>query len=792
MKAWHLLTADTLPEIFLNRRWIFLMFLLIPCCLAAQLPVASRYADPSSDPPDLPVKLLHLTAQVGFVPEENLVNASAHFTFTWNRKADSIIFMAPGFKVKRVTINDTVVPYRQQGGNLIIYPDGIVSGRDFTLSRDRMPVISSLFMEYSASPPAGNPYFIGWRPEEKGRRKQIWAHRPHGWLPYLDARITTDFHITVDQPFRVFSNGERLGVRENGDGTSTWHYAMRKNHPFFSTALVIGEYEFKQGHTAGGVPLEFWYYPDMADRLATTYLHTEKMFSFLENELQFPYPYPLYRQAPVADYMYGAMETTTSTIFGDFMFITPRAWWQRNYVNVNVHELAHQWFGNCVVHLVNRDVWLTESFATYYAKIFEKEIFGEDYWQNVRNEERELAFHAAARNNYPVGGSRGGNERIYQKGSLVLEMLRDVMGDEDFKEAMHQYLHKFAFGHAETNDFIRCVYEAAGKSYFWFFDQWVLRGGEPSFQVADSVATDSNGNVSTLFRVRQVQEINELNGLFRMPVRFEVHYKDGTFDPLEVWIENQETVVKLPNEKKKEILYVLFDPGRKVLKKVDFPQPMARRMAQASHAAGMIDRYDALVLLRDVPLGLKSNFLAERFDAERFHLVKNEILKQLANDSGSAAVLVKGKALTDSDALVRKGALLSLGVIPGHYRETVEKMLYDSSFINVELSLELLCISFPDRIPGYLEETRDMEGWRGKNIRMKWLEIAIMTGQEDYLEELKNYCTPRYEFETRINAFLLLKRIGYRDDLTMRYAREAEKHWNRKLSGAAREYLNEK
>lgn len=789
MKAFRSLSGVKLRWFFFKPHPLLLLCLIIPFYTGAQLPVASRYADPSSDPPDLPVRLMHLTVKVSFVPEENRVDASADFTFSWNRKADSIVFMAPDFSVKRLTINDTLVPYRQREGLLIIYPAGVVRSSDFTLGRTGIAGTSSLYLEYTATPQAGNPYFIGWQPEETGRRKQIWAHRPHGWLPYLDARLTTDFHITFDQSFKVFSNGERISVKDNRDGTFTWHYSMRKNHPFFSTALVIGDYDYKQGRTANGIPLEFWYYPDMADRLATTYMHTEKMFSFLEKELQFPYPYPLYRQAPVADYMYGAMETTTSTVFGDYMFIGPRSWWQRNYVNVNVHELTHQWFGNCVVHLVNRDVWLTESFATYYAKIFEKEVFGEDYWQKVKHDERELTFQAAARNNYPVGGSRGGNERIYQKGSLVLEMLRNLMGDEEFKEAMHRYLNKFAFGYAETNDFIRCVYEATGVSYFWFFDQWVLRGGEPRYQVADSAETDSSGFLSTIFRVKQVQDINELNGLFRMPLVFEVHYADGTFDSAQVWVEKQETVVRVPNKDKKEILFLLFDPGRKVLKMVDFPQSIARRMAQASHARGMIDRYDALVSLRDVPSGLKTGFLAKRFSAERFHLVKNEILKQLAPDTGMVATEVKGRALTDPDALVRNTALLTIGLIPEFYRETAEKMLYDSSFVNVEQALELLCLSFPERIPGYLDATRDMEGWRGKNIRMKWLEIALLTGQDKYLDELKNYCSPRYGFETRINAFLLLKRLDYQDEITTEYALKAEKHWNRKLSSAAKEYL---
>jgi len=96
--------------------------------------------------------------------------------------------------------------------------------------------------------------------------------------------------------------------------------------------------------------------------------------------------------------MYGGMETTTATVFGDYMLIDPHAWWQRNYVNVNAHELAHQWFGDGIAHLVNRDVWLTESFGTFYAKMFERSVYGEDYYENIRNDEMNLAFEAAKKN----------------------------------------------------------------------------------------------------------------------------------------------------------------------------------------------------------------------------------------------------------------------------------------------------------------------------------------------------------------------------------------------------------
>ena len=116
-------------------------------------------------------------------------------------------------------------------------------------------------------------------------------------------------------------------------------------------------------------------------------------------------------------------------------------------------------------------------------------------------------------------------------------------------------------------------------------------------------------------------------------------------------------------------------------------------------------------------------------------------------------------------------------------------MLSDSSYLNVELALGGLCKSFPQHADHYLNLTKDFEGWRGKNIRMKWLEIAISSGKKEFLPELVGYTGPKFEFETRMNAFNLLKKLNYTDPETRKNAEAASKHWNNKLSGAAKEYL---
>ncbi len=765
------------------------LFSLVCFFSFSQTKTVTYYADPASVPPELSVELKHLNAQVRFNPGENEVIATAEFTLLPNRFfTDSIVLYAPDFTIKTVEINHRKVSYKLSGKNLVIYPQEIP--HPVTCHPElKKGVPAQLFIDYTAKPLAGAIYFIGWKPEEEGKRQEIWAHRPHGWLPYADARITTDFYITFDQNFKIFSNGERMEVKHNEDGTLTWHYAMKKDHPYFSTALVIGDYQYEESITSRGIPLEFWYYTGLSDRVSTTYKYTEQMFSFLEEETGVPYPYPVYREAPVIDYLYGAMETTTSTIFGDYMQITPRSWWQRNYVNVNAHELAHQWFGNYVAHFVNRDVWLTESFGTYYAKLFERSVYGNDYYQNIRNEEMLQVLEASKKNDFPVGGCQGGNQRIYQKGSLVLDMLKYVMEEKEFKHAIQRYLNKFGFNYAETNDFIRCVYEAGGKSFHWFFDEWVLRGGEPHYQVEYSVVADSLNNQTIQIHVQQLQEVTNLKGLFKMPVKLEIYYTDGSLDSTLAWVEKKEENIIIPNKAGKKIAFLLFDPGRKILKKLSFNRSYNELSAQLLGAKEMIDRYDALLELRSFSLKEKRALLMKAYTGEYFHLIKSEILSQLKDSDQHDRVEIFRSALKDPDANVRKTALLLWNPLPLSLKKEAENCLKDSSFLNVEIALDNLARSFPQSIPDYLKQTANEEGWRGKNIRMKWLEITILNGQKECLNELISYSGPKYEFETRMNAFNLLKKINYFDQQTMNNARSASQHWNNKLSAVAKEYL---
>ena len=733
--------------------------------------------DGGNRPGERTIDIRHVETHLQIDPHAGSFEGTATYEFRFlSADNDSVLFYTPSMDILSASIGMEECRFRQTGKHTVIYTDNHPeTGRTMELS-----------ISYG-SHPSLHCNVIGWDDTTGIKRKQIWAHRPFGWIPYLEDRLTADLFVTFDSACKVFSNGKRISVGNNEDGTNTWHYRMEKEHPFFSTCLVIGDYDYENLETERGLPVELWYYPEWKERFGAAYRYMTDMFDFFEKEFGMDYPYGLYRQAPVTDYTYGAMETTTATVFGDYLFVGPRAFYMRNYINVNAHELAHQWFGNCISHLRPSDVWLTESFATYYAKMFEKEIYGPDHYQKIRVDEWKETMEASKKNSYPVGHSRGGRARWYPKGSLVMDMLRYVMGEADFLSSISHYMNSHAFGSAESLDFLRAIHEATGKDMTWFFDQWICRGGEPHYEVSYRVVDDAEDNRFTEIMVSQIHPTNELIGLFEMPVVLEVHYPDHTYDSVRVWIKKRDEQIMIPNPQKKEVAFVLFDPGDQILKNLTFKKDLEELSTQAMYAPGMIDRHAAVSDLRGFPPGKKRSLLHQRYEQESFHLIKSEIISQLAGDTASANLI--REAIYDPDALVRRAVVEHMREIPEALRPDYEVMLEDSCYRNLELALENLCRSFPGEKERYLMITENETGWRGRNIRMKWLEIAIESGKKEFLQELVAYAGNSYEFETRKNALNTLQRLNFLNEAAVNHLFDACLYFNFRLSQSAKENL---
>lgn len=324
-------------------------------------------------------------------------------------------------------------------------------------------------IEWKTSPKKAM-YFIDWD-NENGNNQQIWTQGQgkytSNWLPSIDdmnEKIEFDLSITFDKNYEVVANG-KLTNQQINESTITWHYDMQQPMSSYLVALAIGKYDKKIETSKSGIPLEMYYYSDASLKFEPTYRYTKQIFDFLEEEIGVPYPWQNYKQVPVKDFLYAGMENTNTTIFSDTYLIDSISFIDKNYVNVNAHELAHQWFGNLVTETSGTHHWLHEGFATYYALLAEKDIFGDNYyyWQ-LYQYAQELLEQDKAEVGTSLLNPASSSTTFYKRGAWVLHILREQVGDKAFKSAIKNYLKKYEFKNVETNDFISEVEKASGQN----------------------------------------------------------------------------------------------------------------------------------------------------------------------------------------------------------------------------------------------------------------------------------------------------------------------------------------
>jgi len=681
-------------------------------------------------------------------------------------------------EIKSIKILNIEIPFKKSGDLTILYPN---------IKLDYLADYE-LKIDYTAHP-SRELFFSGWNDTTGRKKKQIWAHSPSHWLPFINQKqdiLKTELFVSFDKDFKVFSNGDRISVTDTENGKKIWHYKLDKPHVVYLICLVIGDYDFKESKSSSGVPIELWYYPEQKDRVETTYKYMEKMTDFYESEIGIDYPWNSYRQAPVVDYLYGGMETTTATVYADYMFVNQRAWWMRNYVNVNAHELNHQWFGNLVSHLTNPSVWLTESFATYYAKLFERSIFGEDYYQWERSKELGRTLNAAKKDSRPIANSGAGADRWYPKGSLVLDMMRDIMGDMEFRTAIKYYVEQNYHKVTSTPDLLRAIRESTGYAFDWFFEQWILRGGEPQFQVS-YIFGEMNAIQNLIVNIKQTQKTDELNKYFKVPINIDVYLNDNSKITYKNWVDGEFTQFKIDLPAGKNAEFIVFDPNHKIIKSLVFKRNFKELAAQAIKAENMIDRYDALLELKNIDINSKRELLKKVFRKETYHLTKGEALFQLLKDSLSYDIVKE--AINNGDELVSRIIVENMKAVPLSMEQDYIKLLNDSCYINVEKALENLTYSFPDN--DYLKITKNEIGWRGKNIRIKWIELSLTKNlnQPVLINELIDYSSESFEFETRINAINALRSLNIFNIKIADNIINAYNYWNNKLAPIALEAI---
>lgn len=376
---------------------------------------------------------------------------------------------------------------------------------DRTYTRDESV---ELYIKYKAMPyaaPTGGSaaitedrglYFINTNHEVPGKPVQIWTQgetesNSH-WLPTIDQpnqRTAVQLELTVPDTFKTLANGELLRTEFEGNHLRTDVWAMPQQIQVYAIMFAIGNFSIVEDKAANGIPVNYYVEPAFAPYAKLMFQHTPEMITYFSDITGVPYPWNKYSQIVARDYVSGAMENTTASLFGEFMNQNAREIADKNYEDIVSHELFHQWFGDYVTAESWSNITVNESFANYseqlwrgykYGKASRDELAYADLSkylnQTQYNDEQLVRFH--------YGDKEEVFDRIsYEKGGAILNYLNGLTGDEAFHKAMNIYLTKNALQPAEAHNWRMAVEEATGVDWNWFFNEWYYRAGHPSLDI---------------------------------------------------------------------------------------------------------------------------------------------------------------------------------------------------------------------------------------------------------------------------------------------------------------------
>ena len=205
------------------------------------------------------------------------------------------------------------------------------------------------------------------------------------------------------------------------------------------------------------------------------------MIRYFEDLLQVKYPWPKYDQIVVRDFVSGAMENTTASIFMEELRLTEREAIDSEWDYIIAHELFHQWFGDLVTTESWANLTLNEAFANYSEYLWNEHKYGDDLAKLKLIVEMETYFQEAEtkqvnliRFDYEDAEDMF-DAHSYSKGGVILHMLRDYLGDELFFSGLNLYLTSHAFQSVEVHD-LRLAFEKVSGEDFELVFQPVVSG----------------------------------------------------------------------------------------------------------------------------------------------------------------------------------------------------------------------------------------------------------------------------------------------------------------------------
>ncbi len=329
------------------------------------------------------------------------------------------------------------------------------------------------------------------------------------WLACYDwpyDKVTSTMSVILPEDHTVVSNGVLESEEYIGNELkqTTW-----ENSDPISTYLIsiaAYTYTFMEDEPAGvnNTQVTYYVYPDdREEQQLHDFSRTGEMIEVFEG-LFGEYPFNKYAQAVAPIFGgWGAMEHQTCTTFGMSLLDG-----EFTFENIVAHELGHQWWGDWVGPLTFAEIWLNEGFATYSDALWAEHLGHEQFIERLLDF-RQQYFGEDEDHRFPIHNPPEGflfSNTVYEKGALILNTLRWVMGDEDFFDGLQLYGSRYGYGSAVTPDLQEAMEDVSGLDLTDFFEEWVYQAGYPYYIMGQCTITPDGDTWICEIDMEQIQQ----------------------------------------------------------------------------------------------------------------------------------------------------------------------------------------------------------------------------------------------------------------------------------------------
>ena len=464
--------------------------------------------------------------------------------------------------------NNMTVSQVLQRGNSLAFTQNSNEELIITLpSTQNTGVLDSLTVTYSGNPVSSG--FGSFEVNTHSGKPILWTlSEPYGakaWWPCkqdlndkidaIDVFITSPrFNLDGDENIAV-SNGLELSQVVNGSNKTT-HYRHQYPIPAYLIAIAVTNYAVYSHivpNDGSPFPIINYVYPEnlaLAQSQTPVTVDIINLYASLFGE--YPFANEKYGHAQFG--WGGGMEHTTVSFMGGL---------SRGLI---AHELGHQWFGDKVTCGSWKDIWLNEGFATYLAGLTIENLDGEANFNNWKRQTINSVTAGTSGAVYLTDTDTLNVNRIfssrltYDKGAMMIHMLRKKLGDAVFFQGCQNYLNDpdHAYGYAKSEDFIGIMETTSGQDLSEFFNDWLYNQGYPTYDIQWN---QTNAN-EVKIRISQTQSHPSVS-FFEVPVPIRVVGTQG--EVLDLVLDNTLNQQLFTNTVNFTVSDVIFDPNNDII-----------------------------------------------------------------------------------------------------------------------------------------------------------------------------------------------------------------------------------